>query len=80
MYTGLDPDQSKALTSFYTNPGCDTTFCFGELVNKWLASKLSTVKLSYLELGELGCVRALSEQQPTLCCVALAEDITIWAS
>ena len=40
VYSSLGPDQSKALTSFYTFPGCDTTFCFSLRINKWLASKL----------------------------------------
>ena len=40
VYSSLGPDQSKALTSFYTFPVCDTTLCFSERINKWLASKL----------------------------------------
>ena len=34
VYSSLGPDQSKALTSFYTFPGCDTTFCLGERINR----------------------------------------------
>ena len=41
VYSSLGPDQSKALTSFYTLTGCDTTLCFSERINKWLASKLN---------------------------------------
>ena len=44
VYSSLGPDQSKALTSFYTFPGCDTTFCFSEKINKWLASKLINIE------------------------------------
>ena len=40
VYSSLGLDQNKALTYFYTLPGCDTTFCFSEWINKWLASKL----------------------------------------
>ena len=44
------PRPKQGTNIFYTFPGCNTTFCFSEIVNKWLASKLSTVKLSCQEL------------------------------
>ena len=34
VYSSLGPDQSKTLTSFDTFPGCDTTICFSERINK----------------------------------------------
>ena len=50
VYANLGPDQIKALTSFYTFNGCDTTFCFSERVKKPLCFKTcSTVKLSCQE-------------------------------
>ena len=33
------PGSKQGITIFYTIPGCDTTFCFSERINKWLASK-----------------------------------------
>ena len=94
VYACLGPDQSKALTSFYTFSGCDTTFCFSERINKWLASKLinretflpGTNKLSQRYTEAVPWV--LSEQQPPLSCVSVAggrhhltkslENIPIW--
>ena len=34
VYSSIGPDQSEALTSFHTFPGCDTTFCFSERINE----------------------------------------------
>ena len=86
VYSSLGPDQSKVLTSFYTFPGCDTIFSFSERINKWLASKLINSETFLPRTNTLpqstyqGCAWALSEQQPALCCVAVAEDVPILAS